>query len=83
MRFPYDLTIDEEGFAYVCEYGNNRLQKFTADGQSLGTWGRPGRGEGELAAPWGVADFDDVHLLVADTENHRVVFVDKSEFDAS
>ena len=46
MSYPYDLAIGPDHCLYVCEYGNHRVQKFTLDGQSLGTWGTAGPGAG-------------------------------------
>ena len=30
---PVDVDVDNEGFVYVTDSGNNRVQKFTPDGQ--------------------------------------------------
>ena len=57
---------------YVVEYGNNRVQKFTADGESLGCWGGPGHAPGQLHNPWALAIDSRGRVHVIDTENHRV-----------
>ena len=54
------------------EFGNQRVQKFTPEGASLGTWGSPGSGEGELRSPWGLAVDRDGAVHVLDSENHRI-----------
>jgi len=48
------------------------VQKFTAGGEPLGTWGGPGREPGRLHCPWGLAVDRQGRVHVLDTENHRV-----------
>jgi DNA-binding beta-propeller fold protein YncE len=57
---------------YVVEYGNQRVQKFTAEGKSLGCWGSSGKQPGQLACPWALAVDPAGAVLVIDSENHRV-----------
>ena len=70
--YPYDLAVARDGSVIVCEYGNQRLQRFAADGTWLATWGGPGIEPGQLYQPWGVVidSKDRVHVL--DSNNHRV-----------
>ena len=35
---PRDVTVDASGFVYVADSGNERIQKFTSDGQFLLSW---------------------------------------------
>lgn len=72
MMYPYDVAIAPDGSVYVCEYGNSRVQRFSKDGEPLGTWGRPGRGEGELFNPWAVAVDGRGRVFVVDSNNHRI-----------
>ena len=72
MSYPYDLAIGPDRCLYVCEYGNNRVQKFTLDGKPLGTWGRSGRQPGELNNPWALAVDHRGFVSVIDSNNHRV-----------
>jgi DNA-binding beta-propeller fold protein YncE len=73
FRYPYGLASLGDGTVLICEFGNNRLQRIDlAAGQGLGTWGRAGRGEGELAAPWAVGILDRTAYVV-DTGNNRVL----------
>jgi len=57
---------------YVLEYGNQRVQKLTLDGQPLGMIGRPGRGDGCFAFPWRFEVVENM-LYISDTDNNRVV----------
>jgi DNA-binding beta-propeller fold protein YncE len=79
LNYPYDILLDEAalagqsgGYVYLCEYGNHRVQKFTTDGQFVGSFGKNGRREGELDQPWGIARDSKGRMYVLDTYNHRV-----------
>lgn len=72
LYYPYDLAFDSQGMLYVCEYGNQRVQRFTPSGESLGILGRPGHEEGEFYQPWGVVLDSQGRLFVLDSNNHRV-----------
>lgn len=73
FRYPYGLASLGDGTVMVCEFGNNRVQRIDlATGEGLGTWGRAGRGEGELAAPWAVGILDRT-AYVLDSGNNRVL----------
>ena len=72
MSYPYDVAVGADGSLYVCEYGNQRVQKFTKEGQSLGIWGSPGREPGCLNNPWALAVDREGAVSVIDSNNHRV-----------
>jgi hypothetical protein len=73
FRIPYGLALLGGGTALVAEYGNNRLQRIDLQsGEGIGIFGRPGRGEGEVATPWGVAVMGNT-TYVLDTGNNRVL----------
>ena len=55
LRYPYGLSLLPDGTIVVCEYGNNRIQLFSPQGESLAVYGQAGRELGQLAYPWGVA----------------------------
>jgi hypothetical protein len=48
------------------------VQKFSPDGESLGSWGKAGREEGELFNPWSIVRDSQGRTHVLDTYNHRV-----------
>jgi len=72
LHYPYDLAVDSDGTVVVCEYGNQRLQRFTAEGKLLSTWGSPGHAPGQLYQPWGVVIDSRRRVHVLDSNNHRV-----------
>jgi DNA-binding beta-propeller fold protein YncE len=72
LYYPYDLILHPDGTILVCEYGNQRIQRFTQEGQSLGILGRPGHGNGEFYQPWGLVLDSQKRLFVLDSNNHRV-----------
>ena len=58
---------------FVADTGNSRIQVFDRGGTLIRTFGKFGRGVGELAHPAGLVVTDDGLILVADTFNHRLV----------
>ena len=76
LKYPYDLAFNKKGILYVVEFGNNRVQKFTLTGESLGCWGVPGRDAGQLHNPWALALDSRGRVHVVDTENHRLQRID-------
>lgn len=79
LNFPYDILLDEaalrgqsSGYIYLCEFGNHRVQKFTMNGEFVGSFGTNGRRDGELDQPWGIARDSKGRMYVLDTYNHRV-----------
>src|SRR6266478_3292543 len=72
MSYPYDVKVDGQGFQFVCEFGNSRIQIFDAQGQPIEILGGPGAAPGQFSNPWGVALDSKGNLYVADAMNHRV-----------
>lgn len=69
---PSGIVMDLEGFLYVSDTGNNRIQKFTGDGKYVTEFGAFGQGEDRLAYPSALAT-NGISLFVADERNERVV----------
>ena len=70
------ISTGRTPYLYVIEYGNSRVQKFTLEGESQGTWGVPGRGPGQFCSPWALAVDSRGRVLVADSQNDRVQRID-------
>jgi uncharacterized protein (TIGR03663 family) len=75
---PWSLAVDADGFVYVADTWNHRVQKFTADGEFVTMWGVYGTTEEPAASPglfWGPRDVtvDPQGLIyVSDTGNKRI-----------
>jgi DNA-binding beta-propeller fold protein YncE len=78
---PSSVDIDENGVVIVAGH-ENRVQRFTRDGEPLEIWGVAGAGDGQFNHPHGLAVDDDRDLVyVGDQENHRLqVFTLTGEF---
>ena len=46
FREPMGIAVDNEGNVYVADARNQRVQKFTPQGEFLVTYGTPGTGPG-------------------------------------
>lgn len=69
---PLGAAVDPAGNLYVADRGNERIQKFDADGNFITKWGVPGSGPGEMDWPSDVTVAPDGSVYVTDTTNHRV-----------
>lgn len=79
--YTVSVTQDPHGFLYVAEYGgNDRIQKFTADGEFVLAFGKAGTDPGEFQRACGVVWHRGL-VYVADAINSRVqAFRDTGEF---
>lgn len=77
---PWGIAIGPNGSIYVTDTWNHRVQKFTAEGKFITTWGIFGQGETPEAfyGPRGLAVDAEGRVYVADTGNKRIVVFDAS-----
>jgi sugar lactone lactonase YvrE len=69
---PYDIVIDSQGYIYVLDERNTRIQKISPEGLFLQSIGRDGQGPGDFQAPF-YMDVDDAdRLYVLDYENRKI-----------
>jgi hypothetical protein len=76
---PWGLAISPEGFIFVSDTWNHRIQKFSLDGTFVTAWGGWGQGTDpyQFWGPRGVVVTPDGYLIVADTGNKRLVVYDQ------
>lgn len=79
--YPVSVVQDPAGNIYVCEYGNNdRVQKFSEEGEYLLEFGKVGTGPGEFQRAAGML-WHNGKIYVADAINNRIqVFSDMGIF---
>jgi DNA-binding beta-propeller fold protein YncE len=76
--WPRGIAISDDGFIYVADSQNHRIQKLTADGEFVNAWGFYGDcgvltpDPGAFCEPWDVAIGPDGSVYVADTWAHRI-----------
>jgi DNA-binding beta-propeller fold protein YncE len=75
---PSDVTWDRTGNIYVADgFGaNNRIAKFTKDGNFVKSWGQTGAGQGQFNRIRGIASDAAGNLYVADAGNNRIQVFD-------
>ena len=66
------IAIDGSNSVYVADSGNNRILKFTLDGQLITTWGKTGSNDGEFQIPGGIAVDLDGNVYVSEQVNNRI-----------
>jgi hypothetical protein len=69
---PLGVTADFNGYVYVVDAYNNRIQKFTVDGDYVTKWGQRGSGIGQFITPRDIAVDSSDFIYVTDNHNHRV-----------
>ncbi|MHB8465469.1 MAG: redoxin domain-containing protein [Acidimicrobiales bacterium] len=75
LQYPLGVAVDEAGALFVADAFNDMIRAW--DGSTLRTLP-----VGGLSEPGGIAALPDGRLLVADTNNHRVVLVTPDSPDA-
>lgn len=72
LRNPMGVAVDEEGYLYVSDSGNHRVQVFGMDYRVVASMGGMGSREGEFQGPSGIAVDPESKIYIADTGNNRV-----------
>jgi predicted membrane-bound mannosyltransferase/DNA-binding beta-propeller fold protein YncE len=77
---PWGIAVGPDGSVYVTDTWNHRIQRFTADGEFIQTWGFLGQAETPYAfwGPRGVVVDGEGRVMVADTGNKRIAIFDAS-----
>jgi len=69
---PVSTAVDAQGYVYVVDQFNHRIQKFNADGMFVTAWGHEGAAAGQFKYPCAIAIDNFDHIYVADKDNHRI-----------
>ena len=76
---PRKIAIGADDSIYVVDSGNNRIVKFSTDGEVLATWGSEGTGDGQFKGHSSVAvDPINNKVYVADPLNSRIQVFDSN-----
>lgn len=75
---PYFGAEDGDGNLWITDRGNDRVQKFSADGTYLDQFGSFGTGNGQFASPAGITIDLTGNILVVDQGNNRVQVFDST-----
>jgi DNA-binding beta-propeller fold protein YncE len=78
FSYPADVTWDRAGNIYVADgFGtNNRIAKFTGDGDYVKSWGQTGSAQGQFNKIRGIAADAAGNIYVADAGNNRIQVFD-------
>ena len=72
FRFPYGITLLDDGSMLIAEFGGNRIRCVDIEsGDTLWRYGVAGRSIGQVAQPWDCGVIGD-QLVVLDSGNSRV-----------
>ncbi len=78
---PSDVLVAPDGSIFVVDghgsEGNNRVMKFSADGDFMMTWGTTGKEDGEFRDPHALAMDSTGRLFVGDRGNSRLQIFDQ------
>lgn len=70
--YPKDIAIDQNGYFYVADTGNHRIQKFDSDMNFITKWGATSTAPGAFHGPMDIARDNAGNIYVTDAKNHRV-----------
>lgn len=77
---PSGISVDVNGFVYVSDQYNHRIQKFTSDGVFITSWGSLGTGPGQFSIPFAVAVDAAANVYVVDNRPRVQVFTADGTF---
>jgi DNA-binding beta-propeller fold protein YncE len=72
LNRPAGLVVDSRDTVIVADTLNNRIVRFSPEGEVLATFGSAGEGPGQLNMPWGLGVDRADNVYVADWRNDRV-----------
>lgn len=69
---PWGICCDKNGYIYVSDRCNHRIQVFDQNGKFLLKFGKHGVANGEFDKPVGLTIDAQNRIIVCDKDNHRV-----------
>lgn len=70
---PINVALDGEGNIWATDYGNDRIEKFSAKGSFIAAYGKEGSGNGQFHGPGGIdVNQSTGNVYVADTYGARI-----------
>ena len=69
---PEDVANAPNGYIYVADSDNDRIEIFDASGTFISAWGTTGTGDGQFDQPMGVEVDSSGNVYVADYYNNRI-----------
>ena len=69
---PNGIANDANDDIYITEFQNNRVRKFSSNGELLSQWGTSGNENGQFLNPTGIAIDSEGNIYVSESGNHRV-----------
>lgn len=69
---PRDIAFGADGYVYVADMYNHRVQKLNISGQFVTSWGSQGSGDAQFNFPAGVAVDSSGNVYVADSGNYQI-----------
>ena len=73
---PWGVAVNHLGEIYVSDWRNDRIQKFSSQGEYILKWGEHGSNEGQFNRPAGLCVDGEGWIYVADWHNDRVQVFD-------
>ncbi len=72
FRLPFRFDIGPDGYFYIADSNNHRVQVMSKTGGFIRAFGSRGAGSGQFDFPSGIAVGADGTVYVADQNNHRI-----------
>jgi len=78
VNLPRGITTDAQGYVYIADTSNNRVQKFDSNGNWILSFGIQGSTNGQFYAPVDVAVDSQGNIYVSDAYNYRIQKLDSN-----
>ncbi|MFA4835693.1 MAG: RHS repeat-associated core domain-containing protein [Dehalococcoidia bacterium] len=72
FNYPSDIAMGSNGYIYVADTSNHRIQVFNNAYVLMTTWGGYGQGDGQFYNPQGIDVDGSGYVYVADSDNNRI-----------